>query len=210
MKKAKNADEYIAAQKQAVSMNPECGNSHYNLAVGLLGKKLYDEAETELHEAIGCSSNLAEAYVLLGGICLQKGDIDGCLNYNQQAVQCRAGFSIGYGNIGFVKLQKGDIDGAIEALQKAIKWNKNFLQAYTTLGNAYLMKGLIDEGIEASLEALKLEPSFAIAHNNLAIAYLEKNDIELASKHAEKAIEGGYNVSPNILKDIEKHIQNKA
>ncbi len=198
MEKPKNVDEYIEIQRQAVAMNPECGTSHYNLAVGLLGKKLYSEAEKELLEAVGCSPNLAEAYVQLGGIRLSQGDMDGCLYYNQQAVHTRAGFSIGYGNIGFVKLQQGDIEGAIQALTKAITYNKNFLQAYTTLANAYLMKGLVDESIEANLSAIELEPSFGVAHNNLAVAYLEKGDKELAAKHAKKAMETGYEVAPEI------------
>ena len=39
---AKNADEFIAQYRAAVASNPECGNSHYNLGVGLMGKKEYD------------------------------------------------------------------------------------------------------------------------------------------------------------------------
>ncbi len=39
MEKAKNVDEYIAMQRQAIAMNPECGTSHYNLGVALLGLK---------------------------------------------------------------------------------------------------------------------------------------------------------------------------
>ena len=99
MPKAKNVEEYIAMQRDAVASNPDCGTSHYNLAVGLMGQKKFDEAEKELHAAIDCSPNIAEAYVQLGGICLQRGDLDGCLEYNKQAIKARAGFFEGYGNI---------------------------------------------------------------------------------------------------------------
>jgi len=203
MTKAKNVEEYIARQQMAIAGNPDCGVSHYNLAVALLGQKKYDEAEKELFAAIHCSPNLAEAYVQLGGLCLQRDDLDGCMAYNQQAVKSRAGFFEGYGNIGFVHLQKGEIDDAIRALQKAIRWNPNFLQAYATLANAYLMKGLIDESIQTNLKALKLEPDFAIAHNNLAIVYLEKKKYDLAIKHVDKAVELGYEVDPELLKEIQ-------
>ena len=203
MAKARNVDEYIAHQRAAIAANPDCGTSHYNLAVGLLGLKKYEEAEKELFAALECSPSLAEAYVQLGGICLQRGDLDGCLKYNKQAVRSRAGFSEGYGNIGFVYLQKGNVDEAIPALEKAIRWNHNFLQAYTTLANAYLMKRMIDESIETSLKVLDIEPGFAIAHNNLAIAYLEKGENDLAVKHVDKAVELGYEVAPEILKEVE-------
>ena len=39
MPKAKNVEEYISRQQAAVAVNPDCGNSHYNLAIGLLGLK---------------------------------------------------------------------------------------------------------------------------------------------------------------------------
>ena len=203
MTKAKNAEEYIARQRVAIAGNPDCGVSRYNLAVALLGLQKYDEAEKELIATIHCSPNLAEAYVQLGGLCLQRGDLDGCMAYNQQAIKVRAGFSEGHGNIGFVHLQKGEIDEAIRSLQKAIRWNPNFLQAYATLANAYLMKGLIDESIETNLKALELKPAFAIAHNNLAIVYLEKGKYDLAIKHVDKAVELGYEVAPELLKEIQ-------
>ncbi len=205
MGKSKNVEEYIAQQRMAVASNPECGTSHYNLAIGLLGLKKYDEAEKVLFEAIECSPTLAEAYVQVGGICLQRGDLDGCLDWNQRAVKSRAGFSEGYGNIGFVQLQKGNIDEAITALKKAIAFNSNFVQAFTTLANAYLMTGLVEESIQANIKALSIEPDFAIAHNNLAIGYLEQGKYDKAIEHCDRAVEFGYDVNPEILKELAPH-----
>ena len=55
---AKNVEEYIAHQRAAVAANSECGTSHYNLAVGLLGLKKYEEAEKELYRM----ARLADLY----------------------------------------------------------------------------------------------------------------------------------------------------
>jgi tetratricopeptide (TPR) repeat protein len=205
MEKPKNVDEYIAQQRAAIAANPECGNSHYNLAVGLLGQRKFEEAEKALLEAIEHSPTLAEAYVQLGGICLSRGDLDGCLDYNTRATKTRAGFSEGYANIGFVKLQQGEIDDAIKNLQKAIAFNSNFIQAYTTLANAYLMQGLVDESIAANKKALSIEPEFPVAHNNLAIAYLEKGEGPKAVKHFDRAKELGFDVAPEIAQEIDAH-----
>jgi tetratricopeptide (TPR) repeat protein len=117
MPKARNVDEYINQQRQALAGNPECGTTHYNLGVALLGKQQDQEAEKAFLEAIDCSPSLAEAYVQLGGLCLKRGDLDGCLDWNKRAVKARPGFSEGYGNIGFVLLQKGQVDEAIKALE---------------------------------------------------------------------------------------------
>ncbi|MCP4762198.1 MAG: tetratricopeptide repeat protein, partial [archaeon] len=91
-----NVDEHIAQLKNALLKNEECGTTHYNLAVAYMGKQEYAEAENELHEAIDCSPSLAEAYVLLGGICLQRKDLEGCFRFNQRATKARAGFAEGY------------------------------------------------------------------------------------------------------------------
>jgi tetratricopeptide (TPR) repeat protein len=205
MPKFKNADDYILQQQAAIASNPDCGNSHYNLAVAYIGQKKYAEAEKELHESISCSPNLAEAYVQLGGIRLQKGDLEGCLDYNKRAVQARAGFAEGWGNIGFVQMQLGNVDEAIPALEKAVRWNIKFLQAYATLANAYLAKGMIEESIKTNLKVIKMEPNFPVAYNNLAIAYMEKGEFETAIENADKAVELGYDVAPQILEELSTH-----
>lgn len=197
-----NVDEYIAKYRSAVSMNPECGNSHYNLAVGYLGKGMHAEAEKELHAAIDCSPSLAEAYVQLGGLALARGDLEGCLDWNKRAVNSRAGFSEGYGNLGFVYMQMGEAELAIKNLQKAIAYNSRFIQAYVTLASAYYASGLVDESIAASEKALSLDENFAVAHNNLAIAYLEKGDFAMAEKHCVEAGKHGYAVADEIRADI--------
>lgn len=203
MSKANNADEFIARQRQAIASNPECGNSHYNLGVALMGKQEYNEAEKAFLTAIECSPSLAEAYVQMGGICLQRGDLDGCLDWNRRATKARPGFSEGYGNIGFVHLQRGEVDEAITAFKKATAFNFRYVQAFASLASAYLIKGMIDESIEAGEKALAVAPDFAVAHNNLGIAYLEKGDPEKAKTHILKAKALGYEVAPQILEEVE-------
>jgi tetratricopeptide (TPR) repeat protein len=212
---SKNADEYIAQLKINLAQNDECGTTHYNLAVAYMGKQEYAEAEKELHEAIDCSPTLAEAYVLLGGICLQRKDLEGCYRFNQRATKARAGFAEGYGNMAFVLLQLIDgkdpkedeakMDKAIKNLKKAIIHNKNFVQAYTTLGTAYFMKGLIPEGIKANLEAIEIQPEFPVAHNNLAVAYLENKEFEKAVEHCDKAEKFGFEVAQELKNELAPH-----
>lgn len=203
MAEAKNVEEYILQQRTALASNPECGTTQYNMGVALLSQKKTSEAEKAFFDAIECSPGLAEAYVQLGGICLQRGDLDGCLDFNTRAVKARPGFSEGHGNIGFVHLQKGNIDEAIAALERATAFNFRFIQALTTLANAYLMKGRVEDSIKTNLKALKVEPDFPVAHNNLAIGYLESEDYELAAKHCDKAVSLGYDVAEEVRREIE-------
>lgn len=213
--KSRTSDEYIEKLRSQLKNNTDCGTTHYNLAVALMGKQEYDAAEKSLHDAVDCSPSLAEAYVLLGGICLQRNDLEGCLRYNKYATKARAGFAEGYANIGFVLLQLIDgkdekedeekLDLAIKNLQKAIIHNAKFVQAYTTLANAYLMKGLVDESIQANLEAVRIQPEFPIAHNNLAVGFLQKKEYELAIIHCDKAESLGFKVAEEMKQELLPH-----
>ena len=205
MDKPQNAQEFIAQQRQAIASNPECGTSHYNLAVALMGVQEYTEAEQELLAAIENSPGLAEAYVQLGAICLQRGDLEGCLSWNQRAVKARPGFSEGHGNIGFVHLQMGNLEDGIKSLERATHFNFRYVQAFATLGSAYLMNGEVEKSIAACRNALKVEPDFPIAHNNLAIALMEKGDFKQAIQHADRAVALGYAVAPQILEELVSH-----
>lgn len=211
----KDADEQIERLRGQLTQNDDCGTTHYNLAVALLGKQEYVEAEKVLHDAIDCSPTLAEAYVLLGGICLQRKDLEGCYRFNQRATKARAGFAEGYGNMAFVLLQLVDgkdskadeekVDKAIKNLKKAIIHNKNFVQAYTTLGTAYFMKGLLQEAIKANLEALKIQPEFPVAHNNLSVNYLEIGEYDKAIAHCDKAEKLGFQVDQKLKDELVPH-----
>ncbi len=211
----RNADEHIARLRHQLTHNAECGTTHYNLGVALLGKQEYMEAEKAFHDAIDHSPTLAEAYVQLGGICLQRGDLEGCFRFNQRATKARAGFAEGYANMAFVLLQLVDgkdpkedeekVDKAIKYLKKAIIHNKHFVQAYATLGTAYYMKGLYEEGIQANLEAVRIQPEFPIAHNNLAVGYLELGDYQKAISHCDKAREQGYEVASKLIEELAPH-----
>ncbi len=202
---AQNADEYINELKVALASNNECGTTHYNLAVAYMGQKRYEEAETELQEAISCSPTLAEAFVLLGGICLNRGDLDGCFYYNQRSTKARAGFSVGFGNMGFVELQRGNVEESIKYLKKAIAFNSSFIQAYATLANAYLLSGLVDESIITNKKVLSIEPNFPIAFHNLSLCYLEKKEYEKAVKASDIAVKMGYEIPEDIKKEIDSH-----
>ena len=68
-------DEYIADLKMEIAANEQCATHHYNLGLALLSKRDFVGAEEALLNAVRNSPHLAEAYVQLGGICLERGVI---------------------------------------------------------------------------------------------------------------------------------------
>jgi tetratricopeptide (TPR) repeat protein len=196
-----NIDDYIADLRGQLGNNAECGVTWYNLGVA---KRDFLEAEKAFRQAVDNSPSLAEGYVQLGGIALQRGDLEGCLNYNRIAAQTRNFFATPWGNMGFVYLQMGDVKNGAKALEKAVKFDPKFVQALATLGSAYLMEKDYERAVDACNKALEVEPMFGPAWNNLALAYLETGEAAKAAEALAKADESGFDVRPELRKEIER------
>ncbi len=195
-------DEYIADLKAEIAVNEKCANHYYNLGLAFLSKRDFVAAEEAFLAALRNSPHLAEAYVQLGGICLERGDLEGCLRYNQEAANSRAKFPIPQSNIAFVHLQRGEPDKAIEALSKALKWDPDFLQAKNALVTAHFMKRELDTAEKLCREILAREPGFAPAWNNLALALCEQGRAAEAGEAADKALELGFEVPAGFLEEL--------
>lgn len=198
-------DEYIADLKTEIAANEQCANHHYNLGLALLSKRDFVAAEESFLNAVRHAPRLAEAYVQLGGICLERGDLDGCLRYNEEAANCRAMFPVPWSNIGFVHLQRGEPAKAISALKKAVKWDPNFIQALNALATAHFMEGDYDASIEVCDTVLRKEPGFGPAWNNLALALFEKGEFSRAVEAVDKALECGFEVRREFLEELAPH-----
>lgn len=196
-------DEYIADLQSEIAANEgKCANHHYNLGVALLSKQDFVAAEECFLESLRQSPHMAESLVQLGGICLQRGDLDGCLRYNEEAAQCRAKFPVPWSNIGFVHLQRGNVPEAIKALKKALNWDPNFTQAKATLASACFMSGEYAECERLSREVIAREPGFGPAWNNLSLALFELGRKDEAVEAARAALETGYDVDRDFMKEL--------
>lgn len=200
---ARTVDEYIAEQKTKLGDNPECANTYYNLGMGYLSKRMFKEAEEAFLKAVDCSPKLVEAFVQLGGIAMNRGDIGTCLRYNEIAAKTMPLFAVPWANIGFCYLQEGEADQAIAAFKKAVKKDPSFVQAIASMAAAYFMKGELDESIRLSKKALEVEPKFGPAYNNLALVYLEKGDHQAAIENLDKAVESGFEPPEGLVKELD-------
>ena len=204
---AENIDDYIAELEAKLDKNDQCATSHYNLGVAYLSKRRFEQAKASFLRAAERSPTMAEAYIQLGGLAMNDGDLETCLSMNQAAMKARARFAVPHANIGFCLLQMGQVDEAIKALRKAVKLDSQFVQAFGTLGSALYMSGEIDESIEMSKRAIELHPKFGPAWNNLALAYLEKGDAAQAMNCVKQAKESNYEVHPGLIAEIEAKLK---
>ncbi|MDR2744335.1 MAG: tetratricopeptide repeat protein [Desulfovibrio sp.] len=200
-----DVDDYIADLKSEIAAGSQCAGHYYNLGLALLSKRDFAAAEEALLNAVRDSPHLAEAYVQLGGICFQRGDLDGCLRYNEEAANCRPRFAVPMSNIAFVHLQRREPDKAVSALEKALKWDPKFVQARNGLATAQYMKGNFRECETLCRDLLRDEPAFAPAWNNLALACFERKEYAKAIEAVDKAIKFGFEPAPEFLEELLPH-----
>ncbi|MDY7001689.1 MAG: tetratricopeptide repeat protein [Thermodesulfobacteriota bacterium] len=162
---AQTVDEYITELKMKLAGGVKRGDHEsvttlYNLGVAYLSKRMWQEAERAFREVVEKIPRFAEAYVQLGGICLHRGDIEGCLNLNEIAKSYRPEFAAPFANMGFCYLQMGEVEKAMDILKKAINRDPKFVQAFATLGSAHLMSGDVEGCIEYCKRAVDIAPAF--------------------------------------------------
>jgi Flp pilus assembly protein TadD len=74
-----------------------------------------------------------------------------------------------------------------------------------TMGTLHFMKGEYDECLKVCAKAVDLQPNFGPAYNNMALAYMETGDFAKAVEMVDKALATGYEVAPEVLKELEPH-----
>lgn len=200
-----NVDEYIEDLKQEIPKKDKCATHWYNLGLAFLSKRDFTAAEEAFLNALRQSPHLAEAYVQLGGICMERGDMEGCLRYNQEAANCRPKFAIPQSNIAFVHLQNGEPDKAIAALEKALKWDPSFVQARNALATAQFMKGNLEASEKTCRDLLADQPEFAPAWQNLALALFEQGRHDEAINACDRARELGHEIPEGFLEELKPY-----
>ena len=198
-------DEYIRDLQEEIKTSDKCANHYYNLGLAFLAKRDFMAAEDAFLKAVANSPRLAEAYVQLGGICQHKGDLDGCLHYNEEAANVRPKFAIPQSNIAYVHLQRGEPDKAMDAIAKALSWNPNFVQAKNALGLAHHMKREHEAAEKTFRELLAEEPEFAPAWHNLALTLSEVGRWDEAIEASDRAAALGYEAPEAFLKELAAH-----
>ncbi|MDE5833744.1 MAG: tetratricopeptide repeat protein [Desulfovibrio sp.] len=198
-------DEYIRDLREEIKTNDKCANHYYNLGLAFLSKRDFVAAEDAFLKAVENSPRLAEAYVQLGGICQSRGDLDGCLRYNEEAANLRPKFAIPQSNIAYARLQKGEPDKAMEAIAKALQWNPNFTQAKNALGIAHYMKKEYGEAEKVFLDLLREQPEFAPAWHNLSLNMFDQGRFDEAVEASDRAANLGYEIPEGFLKELEPY-----
>ena len=130
------------------------------------------------------------AYLELGKVLAQTGDVDEAIAVYQQAILLQAN-SVGsvpcslfpvpfFVELGKLLAKKGDLEAAIAFYQQAVQLNPDVAEVWLYWGNALATVGKWEEAIASYQQHLQLQPDSVDGYCNLGIALAQVNQVNEA------------------------------
>jgi len=148
----------------------------------------FDNAITQINEAIRLVPNTSHFYVLRGNFYIKKGQYDMAIRDLDNAIRLDPNSAFAYRLRGEVYGLKDQYDMAIRDLDNAIKLDPNTTTFYGIRGHFYIQKGQYDMAIRDLDNAIRLEPNNAFAYRSRGKAYLNIGQYDKALRDLDNAI----------------------
>jgi len=146
----------ISEYNEALRIDPNFAEAHFNLGVAYQEKGKLKEAIAEYEKALQIYPKYLEAHNNLGILYFRRGMLDQALAEYQRTIEIKPDYAKGYYNIGSVYREKNKIDEAITSFQKALEINPSFGEAHYCLAVMYYEKQEFKLAVEHCDQAWKL------------------------------------------------------
>lgn len=181
-------EEAVAEFEEALQLDPDDAETHYNLGLAYEALGKIDEAIAEYQEAIRLDPDLAEAHNGLGNAYSDQGRLDEAIAEYEEAIRLDPDLADAHFNLGHAFMDQGEYEKALTAYQKAVRLEPDDAETRHNVGVAYAKLGLIDEAIAAWEEAIEVNPDFVETHYTLGLAYSSQDMFEQAAAQMEEVI----------------------
>ena len=173
-------EEAESAYRDGIERSPEDPLLHYNLALSLLRKDRYEEAELEFMRAAeygktGRIAALSHAHV--GQIRFHKGRYASAADSLKKAVLLSPDSGRYHYNLGVVYLKMDHTDEALEEFRLAMEAGSSSSDLYRALAKVFRKQNQNSLAIQSLKKAVYSNPEDMEARFELAALYLEEQDL---------------------------------
>ena len=181
-------EEAVKKFSQALSLNSNYAEAHYNLGVTLRELGQIDAAIQSYQNAIAVKNDYPDAHNNLGNAFLDLKRFDTAVEHFEWAVAFNPEFASAYNNLGIANRLRGNILEAIKSFDRALVIKPDYAEAANFRGIVFQDTGDYENAIKYYQKALAINPNLADAYNNLGLAEKETNNPDNAIKSFEKAL----------------------
>jgi len=155
-----NSAEAVKVLTEAMQMNSQDEDVHYNLAVALVQAGKPQDAVLQYEEALKIMPNYVEAHNNLGNLLLKLGRTDEGIKHFEEAIKIMPDYASAHNNLGNALQKMGQPSNALPHFLQAAKANTNYWQAHFNAGSCYMTLGRPNEARTEFETVLRLHPNF--------------------------------------------------
>lgn len=161
-------EEALVILKEALQLNPDDEDVHYNLglAYARLGKS--EEAIGQYREALRIFPDYVEAHNNLGNLFARLGRNGEAIPHLEAAIKIMPDYASAHNNLGTALQRIGRTNEAYAAFKKAVEYKPDYWEAHLNIGGSALERGQLDEARTAFETVLRLRADFEPAKMGLA------------------------------------------
>lgn len=173
------AKEYA---QQAIDLNFQSMDAHFNMGYALEVQGRYDEAASAYDQAIELAPNIAQNYIAAGlmyhtmGQYRQYRDLQPyqmAIDRFKRAIKLRPFDPEGYARLGWTYYFDGQYSRAIDALQQGLGVDPTYSKGWGYLGTVYYTRRRFEDAIETFPKAIELAENEFLRRARLLEIYTE-------------------------------------
>ncbi|MGA2656263.1 MAG: tetratricopeptide repeat protein [Verrucomicrobiota bacterium] len=153
---------------EAIRLNPQNEDVHYNLGLALARLGRFEEATQQYGEALRIFPDYAEAHNNLGNVLMHLERNQEALWHFEQAVKIMPDYASAHNNLGTALQKAGRTNDALAHFREAVKLAPDYWQAHFNLGTSCRQEGRVSEARSEFETVLRLHPDFGPAKSALA------------------------------------------
>lgn len=155
---------------------------HSNLAEICRQQGLLDEADGEAKHAVRSDPLLMDAWLNLGIIAQERGDLALSLTCLRKVVAARPDCPQTHTNLANTLQRLNDLEPALRHYQQALQLDATYVQAYSNQAALLCKLGRLDEAEKMAEQAIALAPQCVEAYLNIAEIVLRRGRIQDAHR----------------------------
>ncbi len=191
--------EAIAALGEAIALDPDLVDAHYNLGQAYVEQGIYPEAIPHLDRAIAIAPNHNRAHYHLARAYQETGNLEAATNAIKEALRLAPDYQPAretanavkqaHYNSGITHRESARYSEAVTAFQNAITLDPDFAMAYYNLGVTYHTMETYPRAVEALQKTIALDRTHKEAYHALALAHLGGQELGKAIAVARELLE---------------------